>query len=71
MHAIAVQYCVDLHLIFSLRLCGGMGLRCLGCANDLRNKIMVTRLGDVDVWYCDGCDTYYDKKEIKNLIFSR
>lgn len=48
-----------------------MGLRCLGCANDLRNKIMVTRLGDVDVWYCDGCDTYYDKKEIKDLIFCR
>jgi hypothetical protein len=48
-----------------------MGLRCLGCAKDLRNKIMVTRLGDVDVWYCDGCNTYYDKQEIKDLIFSR
>ncbi|MEM2140456.1 MAG: hypothetical protein QXJ74_00865 [Nitrososphaera sp.] len=48
-----------------------MGFRCLECASDLRNKVMVTRLGDIDVWFCDGCNIYYDKKEIKGLIFCR
>lgn len=25
----------------------------------------------IDVWFCDGCNIYYDKKEIKCLIFCR
>lgn len=48
-----------------------MDLRCIECARDLRDKVMITRIGDIDAGYCDGCDTYYDKKEIKDLIFSR
>ena len=48
-----------------------MDLRCLECAEDLRNKVLVTRLGDIDVWFCDDCGEYYDKKEMKSLILSR
>jgi hypothetical protein len=48
-----------------------MAFRCLECAGDLRNKVTVTRLGDIDVWFCDGCNVNYDKKELKGLIFSR
>lgn len=48
-----------------------MDLRCIECAGDLSEKVMVTRIGDVDVWFCDDCNFYYDKKELKGLIFSR
>lgn len=70
MHYGAVQYCVDLHLKSILSISSRMGLRCFECAGDLRNKVMVTRLGDIDVWFCDGCNIYFDKKEIKSLICS-
>ncbi len=70
MHLIAVRYCVDLHLKSIPRVSSHMGLRCLQCAGDLRNKVMVTRLGDIDVWFCDGCNMYFDKKEIKSIICS-
>jgi hypothetical protein len=46
-----------------------MDLQCLECAGDLRDRILVTRLGDIDVWFCDSCEVYYDKKEIKEQIF--
>jgi ribosomal protein L37AE/L43A len=45
-----------------------MDLRCIECANDLCNKIMVTRLGDFDVWYCDDCNVYYEKQELYRMI---
>lgn len=45
-----------------------MDLRCLECARDLRDKVLVTRIADIDVWFCDSCGVYYDKKEIKNLV---
>jgi hypothetical protein len=47
-----------------------MDLRCIECAADLRDKVMITRIGDIDVWFCDSCQVYYDKKEIKNWILS-
>ena len=43
-------------------------LQCMECAGDLRDRILITRLGDVDVWFCDSCDVYYDKKEIKDIV---
>lgn len=46
-----------------------MDLQCLQCAGGLRNRVLITRLGDVDVWFCDSCEVYYDKKEIKDLVF--
>jgi hypothetical protein len=46
-----------------------MDLQCLECAGDLRDRILITRLGDIDVWFCDSCEVYYDKKEIKEQIF--
>ena len=48
-----------------------MALRCLECSGDLHSRAMITRLGDVDVWYCDYCNIYYDKKELKSLLSSR
>lgn len=45
-----------------------MDLRCLECGRDLRDKVLVTRLADIDVWFCDSCGVYYDKKEIKSQI---
>lgn len=48
-----------------------MAFRCMECAGDLRNMIMLTTLGDIDVWFCDDCGVYYDKKEPKGIIFSQ
>jgi hypothetical protein len=47
-----------------------MDLRCLECANDLRNKVLVTRLGDIDVWFCDDCNVYYEKKELFKMVYT-
>ena len=47
-----------------------MDLRCIECAKDLCDRIMMTRLGDIEVWFCDSCQIYYDKKEIKRLVLS-
>ena len=47
-----------------------MDLRCMECANDLRNKVMVTRLGDFDVWYCDDCNVYYEKQDLYRMVYT-
>ncbi|MEM2141262.1 hypothetical protein [Nitrososphaera sp.] len=45
-----------------------MSLRCLECASDLRDRVLVTRLADISVWFCDSCGIYYDKEEMKDLV---
>ena len=47
-----------------------MGFRCPECANDLRKKVMVTRLGDIDIWFCDDCNVYYEKKELFKMVYT-
>ena len=47
-----------------------MDLRCMECAGDLRNKVMVTRLGDFDVWYCDDCNVYYEKQDLYRMVYT-
>jgi hypothetical protein len=45
-----------------------MNLQCLQCAGSLRDRVLVARLGDIDVWFCDSCEIY-NKNEIKDLVF--
>jgi len=45
-----------------------MSLRCPECAGDLRDRVLITRVADIGVWYCDSCGVYYDKGEMKRRI---
>ena len=31
-------------------------------------RVVTSRLGDIDGWNCVSCDSFYDKREIKKAI---
>ena len=36
----------------------------------MRERTVVTTLGDVDGWNCISCDSFYNRNEIKKAIFT-
>ena len=42
--------------------------RCPDCGNNMVERIVITRLGDIDGWNCVSCDSFYSKKEIKRAV---
>jgi rubredoxin len=44
--------------------------RCPDCGGDMVERVVITRLGDIDRWNCTLCDSFYDKKEMKKMILS-
>ena len=42
--------------------------RCPDCGNDMVERTVITRLGDIDCWNCVSRDSFYSKKEIKRAV---
>ena len=47
-----------------------MVIHCLECDGDLEQKLMISKLGDIDVWVCKSCERFYTKKELIKTILS-
>jgi tRNA(Ile2) C34 agmatinyltransferase TiaS len=45
-------------------------LRCPECGGSMKERILITKLGDIDGWNCISCDSFYDRKEIKKAILT-
>lgn len=41
-----------------------------GMPGDLRDRVLITRVADISVWYCDSCGVYHDRGEMKRRILS-
>jgi hypothetical protein len=42
--------------------------RCPDCGNNMKERTVITRLGDIDGWNCVSCDLFYNRKEIKKAV---
>jgi hypothetical protein len=36
----------------------------------MAERVVTTLLGDIEGWNCTSCDSFYDKKQIKKVIFT-
>jgi ribosomal protein L37AE/L43A len=70
MQCTAPDASVFLLLITGRHPVSGMALRCPDCGNELVKRIVVTRLGDIEGWYCVSCDAFFERKEIYKKIFT-
>jgi hypothetical protein len=44
--------------------------RCPYCGGDMTERIVITRLGDINGWNCVSCDAFYSKREMKKLVLT-
>jgi len=42
--------------------------RCPDCGNDMVERVVTTRLGDIEGWNCISCDSFYSKKDLKKSV---
>ncbi|HYY66476.1 MAG TPA: hypothetical protein VE622_05065 [Nitrososphaeraceae archaeon] len=42
---------------------------CPSCGNELVEHKVLKRLANVDGWHCNSCNTFYDKNELKEIIY--
>jgi hypothetical protein len=45
-------------------------LHCPDCGCELFQRIVVTRLGEVDGWSCYSCKAFYKIKDLKKAILT-
>ena len=42
---------------------------CPSCGNELVEHKTLKRLANVDGWHCKSCNAFYDKNELKKIIY--
>lgn len=47
-----------------------MALGCPDCGGELVERVVVTRLGDIEGWQCEYCKEFFERKELYKRIYT-
>jgi ribosomal protein L37AE/L43A len=47
-----------------------LSFNCPDCGRGMVKRSLMSILGYIDGWYCDRCDVFYEKKELKRSILT-